>query len=618
MKPLIAILLSSTLVLSSCGSTILSVAPASKTPFVIETYTIGQTQTGVTIEKTGRITASSSLTLTAQWAWEISKINVREWQSVKAGTVIATLKDTQNNYDLRYSQAVNTIKVQNASIETTRINLIQSVDAARINYERSRQAYDTLTGKNALSYDTLVNTNSKTLDAYNESYKTYLSDAERIMTSMLYEADKILGITTNFEYANDAWEPYLGTRVGDSRALANNEWNTTYSIRWDLRAKIEKSKTINLTDPIADFDTISKSYDQSRKLADAMLYMLQNSVVGGGLPQELLSGWVAAWNGQRATIQWSEWGYNGWRAGTLTFFKWYKNTETANRLALASLTRPLTADENTLINSNNDIHITYENARIDLKDKIENARLNFEQAKKSYDTAQALKWATLVQLDANRENAKIALQQAERDASKLRVTAPVDGVISRVIASVGLSVNIGSQIADFTGKQPQIIIDVAPSLVASLWVGDSVGVLVSGKSLTGIITALSTVANANLLSTIRIAIADGGPYLGESATVIFAPTYREWDKASITLPLDAVAIIAEWEGEISIYTSTGIIRQTVAIGQTSGDTMEILSPLTVGSQVIITDMSNYDATKQTIEKKKIAIPSPQIKTGTGE
>lgn len=132
---------------------------------------------------------------------------------MKAGTIIATLKDTQNNYDLRYSQAQNTLKVQNAGIETTRINLEQSVDNARIAYERARQAYDTLTGKNDLAYDTLVNTNSKTLDGYNESYKTYLSDCERIMTSMLYDGDKILGITTNFEYANDSWEPYLGTRV---------------------------------------------------------------------------------------------------------------------------------------------------------------------------------------------------------------------------------------------------------------------------------------------------------------------------------------------------------------------------------------------------------------------
>jgi hypothetical protein len=51
------------------------------------------------------------------------------------------------------------------------------------------------------------------------------------MTQMLYEGDKILGITTNFEYSNDAWEPYLGIRMGDTRAIANNEWNKTYSLR---------------------------------------------------------------------------------------------------------------------------------------------------------------------------------------------------------------------------------------------------------------------------------------------------------------------------------------------------------------------------------------------------
>lgn len=63
---------------------------------------------------------------------------------------------------------------------------------------------------------------------------------------------------------------------------------------------------INLSNPTAEFDLISKSYEQARKLADAMLYMLQNSVIGGGLPQELLTGWVASWNGQRATIQGSQ------------------------------------------------------------------------------------------------------------------------------------------------------------------------------------------------------------------------------------------------------------------------------------------------------------------------
>lgn len=604
MKSLISIVLISVLILSGCW------APAVETPtekektkFIIDTYEVGKEQKNVLIQKTGRITASSSLTLTAQGAGEISKISVREWQSVKAGTVIATLKDTQSNYDLRFSQAQNTLKVQNATIETTRINLEQAVDNARIAFERARQSYETLTNKNNFAVETLINTNSKTLDSYNESYKTYLSDTERIMTQMLYEADKILGITTNFQYANDSWEPYLGTRVGNSKSLADNEWGATYALRWDLRARIEKTKTINLANPDEDFEFISKSYTQSRKLADAMLYMLQNSVVWGGLPQELLTGWVASWNGQRTSVQGSEWGYNTWRAQTLTFFKWYKNTELATKFALTSLSRPLTSEENAIINASNDLKVTYENARIDLKDRIENARLSLEQAEKAYNTAQALRDATLIQLDANKENAKIALAQAERDYAKLRVIAPVDGVISRVIANVGQSVNIGSQIAEFTSKQPQMVIDIEPNIVSWLAVGQSVNIMVEEKNLTGTIMALSSVANANLLSTVRIAVPDWQAYIWKSAIINFFPQNNvDWETI-LTLPLDSVSIISEGEWEIFVYTGTGISKKTVKIWKTLGDAIEINDIISNGTEIILTNMNNYDSNKQFIEKR---------------
>jgi hypothetical protein len=66
MKPLIATILLSTILLTSCGSAVVTIPTIEKTPFIVETYTIGQNQTGIEIQKTGRITASSSLTLTAQ------------------------------------------------------------------------------------------------------------------------------------------------------------------------------------------------------------------------------------------------------------------------------------------------------------------------------------------------------------------------------------------------------------------------------------------------------------------------------------------------------------------------------------------------------------------------
>ena len=63
--------------------------------------------------------------------------------------------------------------------------------------------------RNALQYDLAVSGNKKTLDAYNESYRSYMTDLEKTYTQILHEGDKILGITTIFQYTNDSWESYL-------------------------------------------------------------------------------------------------------------------------------------------------------------------------------------------------------------------------------------------------------------------------------------------------------------------------------------------------------------------------------------------------------------------------
>lgn len=179
--------------------------------------------------------------------------------------------------------------------------------------------------------------------------------------------------------------------------------------------------------------------------------MIQNNVVGAGLLQAQQDGWVLAWNGYRTQAGSSEGAYNGWRAQTVTFFDGYKNTELATKLALVSLARKLTPDEENLLNSgSSDLRVTYENTRLTLADSIKNAKLTVEQTESAYNNAMSLQSATLIQLNATKKNAEISLEQARRDYAKLRITTPVDGVISKVIASIGQSVSIGSPIAEFS------------------------------------------------------------------------------------------------------------------------------------------------------------------------
>jgi hypothetical protein len=115
--------------------------------------------------------------------------------------------------------------------------------------------------------------------------------------------------------------------------------------------------------------------------------MLQNNAIGAGLPQMMQDGWVALWNGIKSQIQASEASYNGWKAQTLNFFQNYKNTEIATKLALDTVSRELTADEEKLLEGSKDMRITYQSTLIDLKDRITNAKLALRQAENARDTA---------------------------------------------------------------------------------------------------------------------------------------------------------------------------------------------------------------------------------------
>lgn len=208
--------------------------------------------------------------------------------------------------------------------------------------------------------------------------------------------------------------------------------------------------------------------------------------------------------------------------------------------------------------------------------------------------------ATLTQLDATKKNSQIALDQARRDYSKLSISAPVEGTVTKIIANVGQTVNAGSMIAEFSGKQPQIMIDVDSSLASSLGVGNTVKISVENDTLTGTITAVSNISNANLLSTIRIAVQNGEKYIGKSASIRFKSIANN-NSGSILLPINAVKIISEKEGEISIYSAeTGLTKKTVTLGRVNDTSIEVFGKFNINDAIITTDMSNYDENKNTL------------------
>ena len=74
---------------------------------------------------------------------------------------------------------------------------------------------------------------------------------------------------------------------------------------------------------------------------------------------------------------------------------------------------------------------------------------------------------------------------------------------------------------------------------------------------------------------------------------------------SILLPLRAIKIISEQEGQINILGKDGaIIQKTVWLGRISGDNITITDILDRGIEIILSDISNFDSKKFFLQKNK--------------
>ncbi len=73
------------------------------------------------------------------------------------------------------------------------------------------------------------------------------------------------------------------------------------------------------------------------------------------------------------------------------------------------------------------------------------------------------------------------------------------------------------------------------------------------------------------------------------------------NSGSILLPINAVKIISEKEGEVSIFsTEGGLTKKTVTLGRVSDTNIEVFGAFGANDAIITTDMSNYDESKNTL------------------
>lgn len=429
MRSLIVLIITALFWLSSCSDT----APDISKKY----YKTYSTQTGnISIQDDVMTTIEGAKTsdLTFRTAGIITDIHVRPGEIVKKWQILARLG---NRESLIQAWGFTTIEQEMQKLwdSTSLIGIgTESIQKA------TAKLYDERLKWVDLSITVLENTIAKAKqDLDNKTiglqgnFDSFAQDFDRISTSMLYEWDKILGITTNFESQAKWWEPYLGARVGTSQADAENKWNTLYALRGKIRAYTETwALAWNIETKIQD---LKEAYLAWRAYSSAMNHMLQNSIVWWGLATETLDGWINLWGSLMKDAQGSEANYITW---TNTSSALTKNTTGSGTVAEKDITS---------------LSLELENLRQTKQTLLAEKISKLEEIKTNRETIQSKKWEISVQIAQTQLSNALAKESSYYNI----ITAPYDGVILEKYLEEWMLANGGTRVITMTSTDAKII-----------------------------------------------------------------------------------------------------------------------------------------------------------------
>lgn len=415
-----------------------------------------------------------------------------------------------------------------------------------------------------------------------------VGDLKKLVSSSTFDTDKLIGYSDANRNYNDAFEAYLGVRDSSIMPQAQSAYSKVVAVGKFLDSKSDQAVTAD--NVVTELSALEGQYAIVREMLNQNIRLLENSLTSTTFSQSTVDGHVATYNGYKSSLSALENAFVSFKNSATSFLSNYKNNE-ASALAGIEIQRK------NLATGEYDAKIGFERAKIAINAGIETAALAVRTAELNLENAVKNRETTLRRLDVNRSDAELQLKQANTELSKLQILSPIDATVVKVIAQVGQEVGAGTSVVEISSRNPEVLIDVDSATAGLLSAGSSVEVSAGGKSYTGTVVGASKVANSALLYSIRIVLSDSPDLLGGAATVkISLPNPYP------VVPVDLVKILSEQSGEMNVFSGGTFVPVPVKIGRLSEGMAEIVEGPSADADVVVTDVSNFDA--KTAEPKR--------------
>ncbi len=378
---------------------------------------------------------------------------------------------------------------------------------------------------------------SDTIRNLNESFYLQISNITNLANASLHEGDKILGITSNFEYSNDGWQDYLWTRNGSSRVDAENAWGKLYGTLWELKA-IKEKKIIISADTLNEYTTkLEVSYDILRMYHEKMVFMLENSVVGAWLVYDTRDKWTQSFNTFKSNTSEIEWAFISWKNNTtsISTLSWSKSTE---EISLDSL------------------RIQVQNAQKNKEILLAEKKTKIRELGVNITELQSKKWEIGTKIAETKMNTFLAQDSLESNI----IRAPYDGIILEKYMNVGTIIWSWIPLLRITSEDKSMLKTYIDNTLYDYKVWDTLEIMspIHNTIITGSISLLQKqrdpIHNKN---SIEIILSHSENVIGERMIIQFSRKKSPSSNGTI-IPVNAL-ITRYWPAGVYIIDS-GVVR----------------------------------------------------------
>ena len=552
--------------------------PQEKTEFTIQTTTIDQIDSSISLEKPGTILSSQDITVAAQVNGKVSRIAFKEGNQVKGWDQIVYLSDTVASYELQVQRAKNNLDRALLTREQTENSLKQQLDQAENSYKTALQSFEAaqVSAENAVKQANMgVTSADDQISALRKQFQPQKLALLSLLNSVIESSDKWLWVTTYYDDLKTGFEIYIWAKDQGQKNQTEQALRDLYTLKESITKLPSSPKTDEeLKDAVHQIDA---AYTQIENFAGMMIQLMRNSIPSAGTLDQ-------------ATIDATIRNFESIQAGQALI------GSKANFISYLNQVDAQLSGSGTL--AQDSAKITYEDALARSKNTLFTSEIAVKNAKVNYETLLANNPVQLRLLDNAIVDAKIAYETALTQYNKLVVRTPVSGVIGEILVSAGQDVAAGNPVFKVSGlKKHQIEVHVTANEYKYLQQDKPVSVTYQGQSLTGAISAISTVADKTNLFKVTIELDSDLELVGDVAKVNFPILFTP----HTLLPLGRVKILEDNLAAVPVMSGGALADKLVKIKTIWGNFIELEEPFPADQTIVTTDMSSFDENKYVIK-----------------